>query len=248
MPTLHLLGTGAAISDGSRTTTMLAFESDGHSVVVDCGGDVVQRLLAHELSLEKIEALILTHEHPDHVAGFPLFMERIWLSGRSAPIPVLGPEPALSQARRCFETFDTSGWEGLPEIEWQTVALSEGAPVLRNGRWRITASPGDHSVPVIGVRVEAAGGGSVAYSCDTAYSEAIVRLAKDARILVHEAAPEEMPGHSTVEEAARAAQQAGAERLVMVHLPPGVSDEDLEAGRKFFSDLEFGRDGASYRF
>ena len=46
MPVVHLLGTGAGVSGPERTTTMLAFESGGHSVVVDCGGDVIQRLLA----------------------------------------------------------------------------------------------------------------------------------------------------------------------------------------------------------
>src|SRR5688572_14593911 len=110
MATLHLLGTGAAFSDASRTTTMLAFAGET-VIVVDCGGDVVQRLLAAQIDLERIEALILTHEHPDHVGGFPLFMEKIWLSGRRRPIHVLGPDAALEQAKKIFGAFNTSGWK-----------------------------------------------------------------------------------------------------------------------------------------
>ncbi|HEX6912510.1 MAG TPA: MBL fold metallo-hydrolase, partial [Longimicrobium sp.] len=82
MPVVHLLGTGAGVSGPERTTTMLAFESGGHAVVVDCGGDAIQRLMAAGVDPAGIEALIVTHEHPDHVAGFPLFMEKIWLLGR----------------------------------------------------------------------------------------------------------------------------------------------------------------------
>nr|MDQ3389088.1 MBL fold metallo-hydrolase [Gemmatimonadota bacterium] len=153
MAILHLLGTGAGHSDASRTTTMLAFSEGARTVVVDCGGDVVQRILQAGIDLETIRALVLTHEHPDHVSGFPLFMEKIWLAGRRVPMPVHGPAAALAQARRTFESFETGGWKGLPEILWGEVALEEGAPVLQDDPWRVTAAPGTHGVPVIGLRV-----------------------------------------------------------------------------------------------
>jgi hypothetical protein len=146
MAVLHLLGTGAAASDATRTTTMLAFEHRGSVVLVDCGGDVVQRALASGIDPESVEALIVTHEHPDHAGGFALFMERIWLLGRERPIPVIGIRPAIDQARRVLEAFDISGWS-LPPIEWREVEHRAGAIVLENERWRITAAPGVHSCP-----------------------------------------------------------------------------------------------------
>lgn len=249
MAVLHLLGTGAAFSDASRTTTMLAFEHLGHTLVVDCGGDVIQRLLVSGVDLESIEALIVTHEHADHAGAFPLFMEKIWLSGRQKPIPVYGIEPAIAQARRAWESFDTKSWKGVPEIQWHKVEHRPGALVLRNERWHVTASPGVHSVPVVGIRVEAAGVGVVAYSCDTAFSETIVEMSKGADILVHEAQKLSFPGvHTSYDEAARAAFQAGARRLILVHLPPGVSDADLEGSRKVFAHTEFGEDGGRHEF
>ena len=179
MPVVHLLGTGAGVSGPERTTTMLAFESGGRSVVVDCGGDVIQRLMASGVDPAGIEAFIVTHEHPDHVSGFALFMEKIWLLGRRHPIPVYGIRPALDQARKVWEAFNTSGWEGVPEIQWNEVRHEAGAPVLSNERWRITAAPGIHGVPVIGIRVEdAAGGGVCAYSCDTAKSADITEMSR----------------------------------------------------------------------
>lgn len=248
MGKLHLLGTGAGLSDGNRTTTMLAFTGDGSTVVVDCGGDVVQRLLAAGIDLDSIEALIVTHEHPDHVSGFPLFMEKIWLSGRRRPIPLYGPEPALAQARRCFEAFDTSGWKGMPEIQWNRVALEEETPLLQGDDWRITATPGIHGVPVIGVRVEdVRTGGVVAYSCDTERSDAITVLARGADLLVHEASGA-YRGHTTIEDAAHVARDAGAKRLILVHLPPDVADTELEPARAVFPAVELGSDGGSFSF
>ena len=245
MAVVHLLGTGAAASDARRTTTMLAVENAGGVVLIDCGGDVMQRALASGIDPESVEAMIVTHEHPDHAGGFALFMERIWLLGRKRPIPVIGIEPALRQARRVLEAFDTSGWD-LPEVDWRTVEHRAGAEVLRDERWTITAAPGVHSVPTIGVRVEAAGG-VMAYSCDTEPTASIVELARRADLLVHEATGG-FGGHTSNEGAAEVARDAGAGRLVLVHLPPDVHDAQLAAARRIFPRIEFGEDGGRHEF
>lgn len=247
MPTLHLLGTGAALSDGERTTTMLAFQRPGALLVVDCGGDVVQRLLAHGLDLAEIRAVVLSHEHPDHVSGFPLLMERLWLAGRRDPLPVHGPAQALSQARRIFAAFDTHGWKGLPQIEWNEVELEEGAPVLEAHGWRISAAPGRHSVPCMGVRVEADEGGVVAYSADTEPADSIRRLAEGADLLVHEASGD-LPGHTSMEDCARIAAEAGVRRLVLVHLPPAPPADALARAREIFPETRLGADGERIDF
>jgi ribonuclease Z len=193
--------------------------------------------------------MIETHGNADHVSGFPLFMEKLWLSGRQDPIPVYGIEPAIAQARRAWEGFDTKTWKGVPEIQWRRVRHEPGAEVLRNERWHVTAAPGIHPVPVVGVRVEAAGGGVVAYSCDTSPSPEITALASGADILVHEAQEQRYEGvHSTYAEAAEVASRAGARRLVLVHLPPGVADADLAEARKIFAQTELGEDGRRYDF
>ena len=248
MPTLHLLGTGAAFSDAHRTTTMLAFTDDDSTLVVDCGGDVVQRLLAASIDLTTIEALILTHEHIDHIGGFPLFMEKMWLAGRRDPIPVYGIEPALDQARRCFATFDTSGWTGLPDIHWYPFAEAPNALVLTDAAWEVKAAPGMHFVPVVGLRVESKRtGGVVVYSCDTAPSPEITGLASEADLLLHEATGAS-PGHSSPAQAAQVAAEAGAKRLLLIHLPPNLTDADLHEARQTFARTELGEELGAYDF
>lgn len=244
--TLYLLGTGAAVSDPHRTTTMLAVSNGTSTIAVDCGGDLIQRLLAAGLDLGTLDALILTHAHPDHVSGFPLLMEKLWLAGRRRPLPVYGPASALSQARRIFEAFDTSGWQGLPEIQWHEVEEEPGAEVLASEAWTVTASPVEHSVPTIGLRFSSSDERSVAYSCDTAPSENVADLAREADVLVHEATGH-MPGvHSSAEEAAEIAARAGAHRLLLVHLPPGLTDGDLADARTRFTETELGEELGVY--
>lgn len=248
MATLHLLGTGAAVSDPHRTTTMLAVSDGISTIVVDCGGDVLQRLMEAGIALESIDALIVTHEHPDHVSGFPLFMEKLWLAGRRRPIPVYGIRQAIEQARRCFIAFDTSNWKDMPSIDWQEVPHREGARVLENESWLISATPATHAVPTIGLRIKSlTSGGVVAYSCDTEPSEAIMTMAKESTILVHEATGEG-PGHSSCEQAARIASEAGAGRLLLVHLPPNLRDTDVDTAREIFYFTDAGEENGSYEF
>lgn len=236
MARVHFLGTGAAISDAHRTTTMLGFEDGGFVVLVDCGGDVVQRAQQAGLAPTGVEAAIITHEHPDHVSGFPLMVQKLWLGGRSGPLPVHGIGPALAQAGRCMGAFDTSGWDGLPPIEWREFAHLAGALVFENERWRITATPGIHSVPNVALRVESVQtAGVCVYSSDTARSEEIAAFAHGANVLIHEATGK-YPGHSTAEDAARVAAEAGVKGLYLVHLPPesGLAEPSMEAARRIF--------------
>jgi len=247
MPALHLLGTGASVSDSHRTTTMLAFVDPRSTVAVDCGGDLVQRLLATGVSLPTLDALIITHAHPDHVSGFPLFMEKVWLAGRDAAIPVCGIADALAQAQRSWDAFEPvhSGWD-VPPIDWKTISHAPHTPLWSDGPWTLTASPVDHGdMPTIGMRAEHADGAVVAYSCDTAPCDAMVELAEGADLLVHEA-NSVGTNHSTMEGAARVARDAGARRLLLVHLPPGDKSDTLAAARQIFPNTDLGDEGGVY--
>lgn len=254
MPYVHLLGTGAAMSDPHRTVTMLALEDENDLYLIDCGGDAVQRLLLLGTPLDKFRGLTVTHEHPDHVAGFPLLMEKLWLAGRRDPVDVYGIESALGTADQLLRAFDTSGWEGMPEIRWHEIAHEPGAPVLSEGPWTVTAAPGIHSVPVVGLRVGYQAGENemprvFAYSCDTEYADDIVELASDADVLVHDATGP-MEGHSSVRDAAAVASRATCGRLLLVHLPPAASltDEMIGEARGIFANVDRGREGGTYQW
>ena len=253
--TVHFLGTGSALTSAERTTTMLAFEAAGGTragdageeadptvFLVDCGGDAVQRMLASGLAPASVAAVVLTHAHPDHIGGFPLLVEKLWLHGRRAPVPVYGLAETLAVARRLFEAFDTSRWEGLPVLEWHAVAAAPGAAVFERGPFRVTASPVVHPVPTLGLRVEA-DGAVVAYSCDTAPCGAVDGLARGADLLVHEATGFLAGVHSSAADAARCAAAAGARRLVLVHLPPDVSAEALADAQALFPPTTLAEDG-----
>ncbi|MEM6644992.1 MAG: MBL fold metallo-hydrolase [Bacteroidota bacterium] len=242
MPTLHLLGTGAALSEPHRTTTMLAFADQGETILVDCGGDVLQRVQQAGLDFGSIHGLIITHEHPDHVSGFPLFMTKLLLHKRKAPIHLYGIAPALDQARRCLAAFNTSGWTGLMPVHWHIVGEEEDAPVLDTEAWHIRSTPVVHSVPTVGLRVTAKSNqASVVYSCDTEPAVTLDRLIQPGDLLVHEANGP-IRNHSSAQQAAAIAARTQASQLILVHLPPHLADADLQEAQAIFPGTTWGEE------
>lgn len=251
MTEVILLGTSAALGDGSREPTSLALRGRETTIVVDCGANPLRQLQRLGIPLASLERVILTHSHPDHTSGFPLLVEMLWLAGRRHPLPVHGPADALDVARRAFAQWDTSLWQGLFELDWRPVALDQGAPVVRTAEFDITAAPGVHSVPVIGLRVLAVpDGGTLAYSADGEPSDGVRYVAQGVDLLVHEATGD-FPSHSSAQAAAQLAREAGARRLVLVHLAPQIGDlaAHLTAARAIFGrDVRLGEDLARYTF
>ncbi|MCB0718179.1 MAG: MBL fold metallo-hydrolase [Bacteroidetes bacterium] len=248
MSSVHLLGTGGAVADRHRTTTMLAFTDAASTFLVDCGGDTVHRMLSAGINPDTVFALVITHTHPDHISGFPLLMEKLWLHGRRRPLPVYGIQEVIDLAQHLWEAFEMAGWKDFPKIDWHVIPHERDAMVFANHTWKVTASPGVHSIPVIGLRIESRTSGQAAvYSCDTEPCDAITALAKGAEILLHEANGAG-PGHSSADQAAQIAADAGVRELVLVHLSAGINERSLDSALQIFRSTRLGVELGEYNF
>ena len=129
-----------------------------------------------------------------------------------------GNSAALGQVQRLDGAFDTASWPDYPALDLFLVPELEREHVLSTNDFTVYASPGKHAVPCIGLRVETPTGAVLAYSGDTEPSAAITRLAEGADVLVHEATGPFLatPAPPT----RRASPEAGAKRLVLVHIGP----------------------------
>ena len=244
---LHLLGTGAAYTRAPLTTTMLAVADGRSSLVVDCGGDVVQRLLAADLDPQSIRMLLLTHGHIDHVGGLPLMMRKLSLDQRSAPLPICGPEATLAHVRELLSLYDTAQWKHDFARTWHPIPLANRQLAHLDDTWEVYASPTEHSAPGISIRItHIPSQSSIAYSSDTSPTPQLTELASGVDILVHEATGP-FEGHSTARQAAEAARNAKAQRLVLVHMINPLAPHELETARRIFPETEAGREMGSYR-
>lgn len=245
------LGTAAAVPSETHANTYLAIEGELGFFLVDCGGNPILRIRRAGLALERFRGLVLTHFHPDHVAAVPILLMDTWLLKRTDPLPIYGLQDVIDRYNVLMDLFRRDEWPGFFDTPCHVVSEKVGALVLEDDDFCITAAPVQHVVPNIGLRVEnKRTGGVVAYSSDTAPCDAVVELARDADILIHEAA-EPTPGHSSAAQAGEIARRAGARRLVLVHYRPASRKYDhwiKEATASFGGPVELGKDLKTYEF
>ncbi len=85
------LGTGAAVPSRARTTSCIALRSKRGIVLMDCGEGSQRQLMISPFSFMKVNTILITHLHGDHVFGLPCLLQTMAMSGRSAPLSVYGP-------------------------------------------------------------------------------------------------------------------------------------------------------------
>jgi ribonuclease BN (tRNA processing enzyme) len=218
-------GCGAWPAAGQACSGYLV-EYDGFRLLVDPGYAVVPRLLEH-VPAEAVDAVFVSHGHPDHCADLnPLLRARILGRGAPPPLPVHAPSGALDAVLALDGPRMLAGACAVHEV-----AAGERFD-LGPLRAETTALP--HFVPNLGVRL-AAGGAVLAYTGDTGPSPHLRDLADGADLLLAEATyvdavpATEAPYLSSARQAGALARDAGVRRLMLTHLWPGT---DPEAARR----------------
>jgi len=236
MAKIIFLGTASAIADETHENTHLLIQNKHRVVLVDCGGSPVPRLIHAGIQPDQLSDLLLTHFHPDHVAGAPLLLMDLWLQGRSRPLTVHGLEHTISRLRTMLDLYDWDKWPGFFPVEFNIISEKEGSLVFQDADLVLTASPVKHLLPTIGIRIEIpSSGASAAYSSDTEPCDAVVRLAAGVDILIHEASGESM-GHSSARQAGEIACKSGARCLALIHYSPHIAaDQLIRAARETYT-------------
>lgn len=242
-----ILGNCANQTADHEAVNLLVEDENGGIILIDAGPGVVRQILRTGRLCSEIADIVVTHCHGDHTLGFPYV---VWnhfyegMQGHKVPekiriyaLPVLlkGLQDML---RVCY---DISRYPFTLEY----LALSDNnRSEFKVGQMNITSVPVDHTVPNIGLIIESAGK-KLSYSSDTLYNPNFVEIARGSDLMIHEGfATEELIDlsrrvkHALAMDAGKAAYEAGASRLEMVHLfPPfcGREEELIREASKFFS-------------
>ena len=92
MPEICLVGTGGMMPLKDRWLTSCYIEYNGKAVLIDCGEGTQIALAQAELKISRIDMLLITHCHADHVSGLPGFLLSLGNSSRTAPLDIYLPE------------------------------------------------------------------------------------------------------------------------------------------------------------
>jgi ribonuclease BN (tRNA processing enzyme) len=273
---LILLGTaGGPRPRQSRAASSQVVIVDDVAYVVDCGDGVARQLALAGVPLASVRHVFITHHHSDHNADYGNLLLLAWAAGLRERVGTWGPPPlrAMTAAFLELNAFDIAtrtADEGrvpfAPLIDPHE--LTEGGVVMQDERVKVTAALVPHPpvVPSFAYRFDAPGR-SIVISGDTTRSDSLVRLARGADVLVHEALYPEgidrlvagvknaahlkqsvLAHHTTAEDVGRVAQAAGVKTLVLSHLvpaeDPAITDRMwiAAASRHFRGRVVIGRD------
>ncbi len=256
-----LLGTkGGPTPSPQRSQPANLLLVDGKPYVIDCGNGVATQLVKAGVRLNALDDVFVTHLHSDHVADLGTLLLLAWGSGLKTPVHLFGP-PRLGKMIDDFVDMQKvdldirESEEGRPHLASliQVKEIDAGGVVMEDDRVRVTAALVDHYTlkPAFAYRFDtrsSQGPRSVVFSGDTTYSENLIRLAKDADVLVHEvmylpaleklmAADNNAPtlldhlmkAHTTTEQLGKVAAAARVKTLVLSHLVPGADPAITDA-------------------
>lgn len=277
---LVLLGTGAGPVPGrSRRMTANVILSDDAAYVVDCGLGVTNQFARTGIPFGQVRSIFITHHHPDHNVEYGAFLVIGWVQGLPISVQAFGPPP-LSQMTedilRAYKTtigFWAEDFKMKPLESIKVQEVSAAGAMMQDDKVRVSATIVPHPpvTPALAYRFDFKDR-SIAFSGDTAPSEAVAQIAKGADVLVHEAmyvpAVESfvkaqiakggpiklddfmahmMADHTPVETVGRIAHEAGVKTLVLSHLTPAIDgiDDDTwraPAAKYFKGEIIVGKD------
>ncbi|MGT2926553.1 MBL fold metallo-hydrolase [Streptococcus cuniculipharyngis] len=227
---LHTLGCwGGYPYQGAGTTSFLLTSQDGFNLLIDVGSRAVTEL-EKVLSPLDLDAVIISHYHPDHIADLGVLGHYRLLHPQQSPIL-----PVYGHAEDQGEFAKLTMANALEGRAYQTEQVNQLGP------FEISFIKTVHPVVCYAMRiVEVATEQVLVFTGDTGYFEGLADFATGADLFLADVyffeGQENHPAHLTSKEAGQIARQAGVNRLVLTHLPQfaprGMTGDHLEILRQ----------------
>ncbi|MGH3811853.1 MAG: MBL fold metallo-hydrolase [Pseudonocardiaceae bacterium] len=248
---LTVLGCSGSVPAPESHASGYLVRAGDTTVVLDLGNGTFGALQRY-LDPFHIDALILSHLHPDHCADVSaMTVYRRYRPHRPPcdPLALYGPTDV---AERLVAAYAPSADERNVTDLSDVYDFRPVADLFRIGELEVRAAPVEHPCEAYALRISHAGS-TLVYSGDTGPCRPLVELATGADVLLAEASWPEGPGnprgvHLSGKQAGQAAAAAGVSRLLITHVPPWTDTEQVlsEAKAAFDGPTELVRPGAHY--
>jgi len=245
---LTIVGCSGSFPGPDSAASCYLVEAEGFRLLLDLGNGALGPLQRYA-GLDQLDAVCLSHAHADHcldMCSYDVF-RTYHPAGQLGPIPVYGPAGMVARLDRA------SGGESAESMGTR-FGFAELAPgTIEIGPFTVAVDHMSHPVETFGFRLSHSGR-TVAYSADTGLSDALVGLAAGADVFLCEASFPEIGGlppdlHLTARQAGQHAARAGAGELILTHLVPWNSKDQLieQAGAEYDGPISLAEPGRVVR-
>lgn len=257
------LGTASAKPSVDKYPSAHVFNMRGRLFLVDCGEGAQVQMMRYGLSSFKMDHILISHMHGDHVFGIFGLLSTMGMLGRTAPLTIYAPRDFGSMLNFFLGHFG----EGI-KYEISHVVLGATSPELicETRTADVYAFPLNHGIPTFGFIFREKWKTSplapyprycrsAAYCSDTAWFPQLAEWVRGVDLLYHEATyTEDMREqaverfHSTAAQAAQVAREAGVGRLIVGHFSSRYKNADalLAEARAIFPETYAAQEGARF--
>lgn len=192
-------------------------QTENSSIVIDTGPEF--RLQTIRSGLSRVDLVLITHEHMDHIAGLDDL--RPFCFHQKQSIPVYGSQTCLRAIRNRFDyMFGPDRYPGATDID-----LVEIASTIAFNDVEITPLPAFHGkVTVLGYRVN-----DITYLTDVKkIPDSTKKLIRGSKVLVLSGLrwKPKHPTHMTIPEAVEVAKDLGIPQTYLIHMNSFVNHEE----------------------
>jgi len=128
MAEIFVVGSACGFPVPGRGHSSLLLSMSDQSLLIDAGEPCSRSLREAGISLNTIEAILLTHAHADHTGGLPMLIQSLWLSQRTKPLTIFLPEelsrPLQQWLNAIYLGSDFIPFE-LKFVTWETQKVFE---------------------------------------------------------------------------------------------------------------------------
>lgn len=240
---ITVLGCSGSYAGAGEACSGYLVKSETTRLWVDCGPGTLANL-QDQCRLEDIDAIVISHHHPDHCAELPVVYNAARYYTDIERLRVLCTE----DVRRVTDVFHYAR-DSSDLFDWEIVTDGSTAEV---GDISIRFSRTDHPVETLAMRFEH-DDRSILYTSDTGRDWSLSQLGPTPDVLVGEGTLVDATDHPSVPHVscrwlAREANSVGAGHLVVTHVPPGSdpATHRAEAAALFDGPVDVAATGARF--
>ena len=226
-------------SEDKRLRSSVLIESDNTTVVIDTGPDFRQQMLRE--NIQKLDAVLFTHEHKDHIAG--LDDVRAFNFKLKKDMPIYASNRVQKALKREFHyIFSAYQYPGIPKVQLHTINAESN---FRIGDIPfLSVELMHHKMKVLGFRIN-----DLVYITDVnniKYKQ-LQKINKCKILVVSALRKEKHISHFTLDEAVELSQKVGAESVFLTHISHLMGDHQ-SVNKDLPKNIQLAYDGLSLDF